>query len=284
MPRLLRWIWGQFQAAHDETLEEAAPAAAPPAAQGAKRGRRDAPPPAARPQRKLDWRPVVILVTTAIVLTLQEYYGGRNTFGRIFPRWTFVNDRYYELWGFAWWSGWRVCGYLVVPTILLLLIPGEHLRDYGWSFKGFKEHIWTYVGLFAIVFPLVWLCSTTHAFQRIYPFYKLAPRSSFDLVAWELMYAAQFVALEFFFRGFMLHGMKRSLGGYSIWIMMVPYCMIHYGKTLPETLGAIIAGLTLGTISLRTRSIWGGIAIHIGVAWSMDLFALRHCAAICGPR
>ena len=35
--------------------------------------------------------------------------------------------------------------------------------------------------------------------------------------------------------------------------MIVPYCMIHYGKPLPETLGAIGAGLILGTLAMRTQ-------------------------------
>jgi membrane protease YdiL (CAAX protease family) len=59
--------------------------------------------------------------------------------------------------------------------------------------------------------------------------------------------------------------------------MIVPYCMIHYGKPLPETFGAILAGLILGTIAMRTKSIWGGALIHIGVAMTMDVLALRGC-------
>ena len=46
---------------------------------------------------------------------------------------------------------------------------------------------------------------------------------------------------------------------------------------LPETLGAIGAGVILGTLAMRTRSIWGGVLIHIGVAVTMDVLALRGC-------
>ncbi len=59
--------------------------------------------------------------------------------------------------------------------------------------------------------------------------------------------------------------------------MIVPYCMIHYGKPMPETLGAIGAGLILGTLAMRTKSIWGGVLIHIGVAMTMDVLALQGC-------
>jgi membrane protease YdiL (CAAX protease family) len=94
---------------------------------------------------------------------------------------------------------------------------------------------------------------------------------------WEALYAAQFLALEFFFRGFLLQGLRRALGANAIFVMLVPYCMIHFGKPLPETLGAIGAGLILGTLAMRTRSIWGGVLIHVGVATTMDVLALRGC-------
>jgi membrane protease YdiL (CAAX protease family) len=55
---------------------------------------------------------------------------------------------------------------------------------------------------------------------------------------------------------------------------MIPYVMIHFGKPLPETLGAIIAGLVLGHLALKSRSVWLGIATHVIVATSMDFAAL----------
>jgi membrane protease YdiL (CAAX protease family) len=54
--------------------------------------------------------------------------------------------------------------------------------------------------------------------------------------------------------------------------------MIHFdGKPMPETLGAIGAGLILGTLAMRTKSIWGGVLIHMGVALTMDVFAVSQC-------
>jgi membrane protease YdiL (CAAX protease family) len=91
-----------------------------------------------------------------------------------------------------------------------------------------------------------------------------------------VLYAIQFVALEFFFRGFLVHGTRRRLGFYSIFAMTIPYCMIHFGKPMLETFGAIIAGIVLGIMSLRTRSVWLGAGLHITVAWLMDALALWH--------
>ena len=88
------------------------------------------------------------------------------------------------------------------------------------------------------------------------------------------MYAAQFLALEVFFRGFLLAGLRRAMGANAVFVAMVPYVMLHFGKPLPETLGAVVTGIVLGTLALRTRSIWGGVVIHIAVAVTMDLLAL----------
>jgi membrane protease YdiL (CAAX protease family) len=99
-------------------------------------------------------------------------------------------------------------------------------------------------------------------------------------MVWELLYAVQFLALEFFFRGFLVHSLRRRFAAYAVLVMTVPYCMIHFGKPMTETLGAIGAGVLLGFMSLKTRSIWMGAALHIAVAWSMDAAALwRRLAA-----
>src|SRR3954470_3491695 len=224
-----------------------------------------------------DLQVLVVLVTVAASLTLQEYLGIHDSYERLFPP---DGSRYWELCSFAWWSGWRAFGYVAIPMIVLACLPGQRIRDHHVSLRGFFHHLWIYAALFALIFPAVIFASTTAAFRETYPFYRIANRSYTDLVLWELLYAAQFLSLEFFFRGFVLHGLRRALGANAIFVMLVPYCMIHYGKPLPETLGAIGAGLILGTLAMRTRSIWGGVLIHIGVAMTMDVLALHGCPPI----
>lgn len=224
---------------------------------------------------RTSYRVLAILATCAVVLTLQEYVGGADTFVKLYPYQR--GDRYHELLGFVWWSGWRVLGYVIIPMAVIVLLPGERLRDYHVSLRGFSRHLWIYLMLFLAFVPALIAASKAASFRHTYPFYRLANRSYFDLWAWEALYAAQFVSLEFFFRGFLLQGLRRALGANAIFVMIVPYCMIHYGKPLPETIGAILAGVLLGTLAMRTRSIWGGALIHIGVATTMDILALRGC-------
>ena len=113
-------------------------------------------------------------------------------------------------------------------------------------------------------------------FLARYAFYKIGKNENFyaNFVIWELFYFLQFIALEFLFRGFLLHGTKRRFGVYAIFVMTIPYCMIHFGKPLPETIGAIVAGIVLGAMSLKSKSIWPGVMLHYGIAIMMDLSVL----------
>jgi membrane protease YdiL (CAAX protease family) len=247
------------------------------------------------PGWQLDWRPLVILVFAAVVLTVLEYYGSRTTYAEVSPKYfphvegrgfkqlgvSVFGKEYQRLGEYVYWVGFRVGVFFVLPALFVVWLPGERLREYGLSTKHFFRHLWIYGALFLIVVPAVIMVSFTDAFANHYPFYKPWASTTFprplrwhDFLAWELMYAAQFFALEFFFRGFLLHALKRSIGAYSIFVMAVPYCMIHFGKPMPETLGAVAAGIVLGTLALRTGSIWAGVLIHVSVAWTMDWLAL----------
>ncbi len=262
-------------------------------------------------EKGFDWRPVVVLSMVAVILTGNNYFGHRQHF-RYFAakllaqkadrpllqganlrragghrgvqivyakRFSARFGKWARILEFGYWVGWRVVGFFLIPLLVVLLLPGERVRDYGLSTKGLREHMWVYLALLSIVLPAVIVVSYTPGFRSHYPF----PWSTTTLsrpvagrlfVAWELMYALQFFSLEFFFRGFVLNALRRSMGAYAIFAMVVPYCMIHFGKPLPETLGAIVAGTVLGTLALGTRSIWSGVFIHVSVAWSMDIAAL----------
>jgi membrane protease YdiL (CAAX protease family) len=235
-----------------------------------------------------DWRPLVALVVGAVCLTFMEYFGHSGgppnavlDFHELVA-WAWGDDapeirtsRWFGLAEFAWWSGWRVLGYLVVPALVVKLVFRERVRDHGLETKGFTEHAWIYgVGYLVVLVGVIFVANFDDGFRDYYPFYRRAFRSWSDFLGWEVLYAAQFFALEFFFRGFWLRSMRGALGSQAIFAMVVPYCMIHFGKPFLECLAAIIAGVFLGTLAMKTRSIWSGFLIHVSVAVSMDVAAL----------
>ena len=238
---------------------------------------------------RFDRRPLVALVLVALVLTLQEYYGTRQYYDlAVKPMLAAVDakfggalklDAYADLWGYAWWAGTRVGGYAFPLLVWKVLFPTDSLLDMGLRTRGFFDHAKIYGLFLVVVLPAMLIVSKSPDFGTYYPFYKQASRSYFDFLVWEAMYFAQFFALELFFRGFFLRSL-RSFGSGAIFAMAVPYCMIHYGKPYLEAAGAIIAGIALGSLSMRTKSIYQGFLLHITVAGLMDVLSLHHRHAL----
>jgi membrane protease YdiL (CAAX protease family) len=241
-------------------------------------------------ERSMDYRPFVALAMCAMVLTFQDYYGGRGTYDDVIrpvllqieahhPRWVNLG-RYDDLYSLGWWSFARVSGYVAPVLLWPLCFPEDSILDMGFRFRGFFKHAWIY-GLFLVVLlPVLLIVSHFPDFGSYYPFYRQASRSWFDLLIWEAIYFAQFFGLEVFFRGFWLGALRRSFGSGAIFAMAVPYCMIHYGKPFFEANGAIVAGIALGSLSMKTKSIYQGFLVHITVAGLMDWLALAHRHAL----
>jgi uncharacterized protein len=238
--------------------------------------------------RRFDFKVFAILILAAVSLTLLHFLGVDPGYLRA--------ARFLELLGFdrlagslvtslardrslprlAWWVAACVTTYFILPALLLRFGLRERLSDYGIKPHGAVAGWPVYVVMFAIMVPLVALMSGNDHFQQTYPFYAIAHGEPLwpTFLYWEAIYAVQFFALEFFFRGFLLHGIRPRFGAYAIPVMVIPYCMIHFYKPMPEAFASIVAGLALGYMSLRTRSIWLGAAIHVTVALSMDFASL----------
>lgn len=235
-------------------------------------------------RQRSDRRTIVILVSVAVLLTIRAYFFRwadlQWLVERLSPWWpalrSLVAPEHAEFSRLVYWCLGQNLTYVVGPLLLIKLVLRDPLTDYGVKLRGMFRFASVYLAMFLLMAPLIFWLSQTRSFQHTYPFYQPASGEPLwpKLIVWELLYASQFVALEFFFRGYMVHGTKHQFGPYCVLVMAVPYCMIHFQKPLPETLGAVIAGIVLGLMSLKTRSIWMGAALHIAVAWSMDAAAL----------
>jgi membrane protease YdiL (CAAX protease family) len=183
---------------------------------------------------------------------------------------------------YCWWGFWHLLCYVCIPLLVIKTVLREPLREYGIRARGLRSHFCWYALLCAPILGFVMIAGLREDFLAQYPFYRQAGRSGFDLLVWEALYLSQFIFLEFFFRGFVLYGCKTAFGANAILVMALPYLMIHFAKPWPEAAGALLFGIFLGVLALRSGSIWGGVLVHITIAFSMDLTALLRSGGLPG--
>lgn len=216
---------------------------------------------------------VPLTLLAGAILTFSHYFATARGFALLPFSSSLPGDR--SIWVFLYWLGCLLAGWVALPAWFSARRLGLWPGDLG-ARIGDAPSCWkAYLAIYALNLPLVWWASGSTAFLSYYPFYRGAGDSLAAFVLWEAVYGLQFVCVEFFFRGFLLHGARSALGGWAaVAFTALPYCMLHFPKPFPEPLLALAMGMALGVMSLRTGSIWGGVAVHVSVAVTMDVLAL----------
>lgn len=213
-----------------------------------------------------NWRFVLLLVLGPAVFAWKMVY----TIGLTIADDIFTN---------AYWNAvlyWPLK--LVVVTFILLvlwwLFDRKNQPFYGLSSKHFKAR--PYWIMLLIMVPLVAAASTQPDFLAMYPklkniSYLNGGGSWYHKLLFELSYGSDFFTIELFFRGFLILAFAKWAGKDAILPMALFYCTIHFGKPIGECISSFFGGLLLGMVTLHTRSIWGGLMVHVGIAWLMEL-------------
>jgi hypothetical protein len=172
---------------------------------------------------------------------------------------------------------------VVIPMLILypFLEKDETKNYYGLSWKKFDAK--PYLILLGIAAIFIGIGSFLSDIQEFYPRYRgsganLYLRENPEqaegwlVLIYELCYGSSFISVELIFRGFLIFAFHRTLGGYAVLPMIVTYAFLHFGKPLGETISSLFGGYVLGIIAYYSRNVWGGVFIHLGVAWLMELF------------
>ena len=214
--------------------------------------------------RNVDRQVVLVLVTAACCLWIGQF-GGRLRPPNLQPLHRSVA-----------WAGIQICAYLIIPVIVCI-ISRINLATVGWSIRGLKEHWTPYAGILFVALPAVVAVSFSSEFQTKYPLLEVRDGGQINLaqmLIWWAFYAVQFVAIESFFRGFLVLGLADAFGMNAILIAMLPYLAIHFSKPPLEAVASIVGALIMGILALRSRSIWLGVVVHIVIAGTMDVSSL----------
>lgn len=166
---------------------------------------------------------------------------------------------------------------LVVLILWVLRLSGNYYGSF-WGLTARNFNWQPYAWMLVIMIPLITFASTQSDFLNAYPKLKQVAyidghtnRQWWYRLVYEVSYGLDFVGIELFFRGFLVMAFVRYAGPDAILPMAAFYCSIHFGKPLLECISSFFGGLLLGIIAYRTQSIVGGIIVHLGIAWMMEL-------------
>lgn len=135
-----------------------------------------------------------------------------------------------------------------------------------------------YFLLIACMLPLLLWASLQSDFSAVYPKASVVHKqlgteaTTWHYLLFETAYASDFFSIEFFFRGFLIIALSKVIGKQSILPVALFYFSIHLGKPMMEAVSSFFGGLILGSISYHSKSIWGGLLVHISIALLMELF------------
>ena len=228
--------------------------------------------------RGMDRKVIIIFFSVAILQTISWYYTSRNFFRlNLFP--IYQNDPNVYLYEYLYWFVSDFITLFVLSVIVIKFILRESLKDYGLQIGELKSGILFSTIFLIIMIPVIWFFSSTSAFSEKYP-HLLSTRNSWEeFFIYEWGMVLYMISWEFIWRGFMLFGLKEKFGYYSVLIQMIPFVILHNGKPIAETFGAIVGGLVLGALAFRTNSIIYCVITHSGVMFAIDLIStLRYRA------
>lgn len=164
----------------------------------------------------------------------------------------------------------------MICSILLI----HRSNECCWGLYGTKKtkSPGAYTLFIVLMLPLLLWASLQTDFSALYPRAKIIDETlgtaaePIHYFVFETAYAADFISIELFFRGFLIAALGKFLGKQCILPTALFYFSIHLGKPMFEAISSFFGGMILGTISYYSKSIWGGWLVHVSIAMLMELF------------
>lgn len=214
-------------------------------------------------------KPTIILLAAALLPTIQIYFGSIQFAQKMIPGVSSFGSA-----SFMFATMFVLMG--LIPLAIIIFIFKEPLKDYGFTIGDWRNGLPLTMILIALMTLLLYPSSNMPDFQRVYPFDKEAGNSMIAFLRFEGLRGLLFYTTwEFFFRGFMLFGLRKHVGDWlAICIQTIPSCLWHIGLPAGEIFASIAAGFLFGIIALRTQSILWVFALHYAIGVMLDLLVI----------
>lgn len=196
---------------------------------------------------------------------------------------------------------------LFIPMLTILGLFREEPSKFGFCL-GDWSRIWVFVaaclvGLFGFLFLLkscnlrvaqdIWagLYDYYPIFRRFpgefepafrnYPAVSPFTAAPLLMIYAELSYGMYLFCWEFFFRGYLLLGLRRSIGWWAVIVQAIGFGLLHYGKVPAEFYVSFGAGIILGIIALNAKSFVPCFVLHWAASIGFDIMVVttRHAGS-----
>jgi len=216
---------------------------------------------------------LVIFMACIAVLLSQYFLSASGVAGNYISSLQYFNELSNSFSYVIGWGIFTVGIYSLIPLFAIYLLNEKPIQ-FGFAFTRGGKAIYLLAPF--VLLPITFFFSKSPSFQNTYP-YLSNPESIEQLIIWEIAYGLQFLALEFFFRGFLLHAILKYVKPMpAIILASIPYTMIHLVKPTPEAVASFFGGAFLCWLAIKYKSISIGFYLHITLAVSMDIFVLYH--------
>lgn len=170
--------------------------------------------------------------------------------------------------------------FTIMTPVFIMYYVFSYFKPEFYGFKLNGANIKPYLILVAIMLPVVFISAATQEdFTKYYPSYDFNRFQAAKLpeltkiTIFEFCYGFDFISVELMFRGFMVVALSRFVGKEAILPMVACYAFLHFGKPMMETVGSVFGGFGLGILAYKSRNIYGGLIVHLAVAWGMEFSA-----------
>jgi len=174
--------------------------------------------------------------------------------------------------------------FTILTMMVIMKLLFDRKEDYGiYGLRFRKVDYRPYLLMLLAMIPIVYAATYLPDFMEYYPTYKRSGGTRFaayyhipvyvSKLFYETVYLFDFLNTEVFFRGLLVIGLSKLMGKNTILPMAATYAVLHFGKPMGETISSVFGGYILGIIALYSRNIWGGVFIHGGIAFLMEMFA-----------
>ncbi len=178
---------------------------------------------------------------------------------------------------------------LWLPLVVVLVFLRRPPDDFALATGDLKPGLLVALVLFVLFLPVIFVTAPTPPFQHYYVNALLrAPQGSGAITAFgrldvgrlifhEVVFGFYIFAWEWYFRGFLLYGLKRLMPtAAAVLLQAAAFALLHYNKPTVEIVSSFFGAILLAGVALRYRSFLPCFFLHWAISAAFDGAVLYH--------